>query len=308
MRSIVYLLLITLLAYNCKSQSISRSFIFRDEGKSQLSYINLAQPEKNWYEIVPAGRDLQLVGNGRVLIGTGNGYEERDIATGKKLFEITNFAGTIAARRLRNGNAMLTGINWQGKKGIVIVEINTAATVIRTINYPEFNYARLLRETTKGTFIITANNKVFEGNAEGKVLWRANIKSVRDPHAWQAVRIKKGKTLVSTGYGSNFQLFSKKGVLLDTITGPATVNPDFFAGFQILSNGHYVVSNWQGHGPANGAKGIQVLEYNKKGKLVWSWKQDASNFSSIQGLIVLDGLDVNYLHVENAKGILAPIK
>jgi len=30
--------------------------LLRDEGKSQLSYIDIANPDKNWYVPVPAGR------------------------------------------------------------------------------------------------------------------------------------------------------------------------------------------------------------------------------------------------------------
>src|ERR1043165_9544092 len=72
----------------------SRKLILRDEGLSQLSYVDIAHPEKNWFVAVPAGRDLQLVGDGRVLIGTGDGYVEHDIATGNKVKELTSFKGT----------------------------------------------------------------------------------------------------------------------------------------------------------------------------------------------------------------------
>jgi hypothetical protein len=67
-----------------------------------------------------------------------------------------------------------------------------------------------------------------------------------------------------------------------------------------------VVANWQGHGPAFGSVGTQVVEYNSKGELVWSWKQDPGKFSSLQGVIVLDGLDLEKLHLENEDGMLSP--
>jgi hypothetical protein len=51
-----------------------------------------------------------------------------------------------------------------------------------------------------------------------------------------------------------------------------------------------------------------LLEYNPAGKLIWSWRQDPAKYSSLQGVIVLDGLDTNFLHVENDKGMLAPVK
>jgi hypothetical protein len=96
--------------------------------------------------------------------------------------------------------------------------------------------------------------------------------------------------------------------LRDTIGGPADVHPHFYAGFQILHNGNMVVTNWQGHGPKFGDSGIQLLEYAPAGNLVWSWKQDAEKFSSLQGVIVLDGLDLTMLHIEDGDGKLAPVK
>ncbi|GEO11706.1 hypothetical protein SAE01_42020 [Segetibacter aerophilus] len=282
--------------------------LLRDEGLSQLSFIDIANPTANWFVSVPAGRDIQLVGDNRVLIGTGKGYEERQTSTGSKVYEDTSFAGTITARRLRNGNTLLGGLNWQGKQGIVLIEINRTGKTLRTIVYPGFDYLRLVRETASGTFMVTSNNVVFEGNDKGEIIWKAAVTGLPQPHAWQAVRLSNGQTVVSSGYAKNFQIVGKDGKLLDTITGPAEVHPHFYAGFQILANGNYVVANWQGHGVKQGGSGTQILEYTPKGKLVWSWKQDPAKFSSIQGVIVLDELDLSRLYVEDANGKLAPTR
>ena len=303
---------------NCSSQKFNskqlydgykgRQFLLRDEGLSQLSYVNIASPGANWYVAVPAGRDIQLVGRNRVLIGTGTGYEERRISNGKKLHELTTYPGTIAARRLRNGNTLLTGLDWQGKKGIILVEVDAAGDSKRLISYPGFSYVRLVRETSSGNFLITSDNIVFEGNDKGGIIWQAKIAGADKPHAWQALRLANGKTVVSTGFSKNFQLFAPDGKLTDTIGGPAEIKPNFYAGFQILANGNYVVTNWQGHGPKFGAIGTQLLEYSPDGKLAWSWQQDATKYSSLQGVIVLDDLDLNFLHVEDINGVLAPVK
>jgi hypothetical protein len=304
------LICILLFVFNdCNSQNnySARHLLLRDEGMSQLSYIDLANPDKNWYEPVPPGRDMQLVGNGRVLVGTGSGFEEREIATGKKLFELTSFPGTVAARRLKNGNTLLTGVNWQGKQGIVLVEIDAAGVIKHLINFPEFDYVRLIRETASGNFLVTADNTVFEANDSGRIVWSVKISPTK-AHAWQALRLANGQTLVSTGYSKSFKLFSGDGKLVDSISGPPEVKPNFYAGFQILANGNYIVTNWEGHGPKFGAIGTQLLEYTPQGKLAWSWQQDATKFSSLQGVIVLDGLDLSFLHIEDKNGMLAPVK
>ncbi|MFT3934952.1 MAG: hypothetical protein QM726_15105 [Chitinophagaceae bacterium] len=282
--------------------------LLKDEGLSQLAMVDLSNPSANWYVPVPAGRDMQLVGNGRVLIGTGNGYEEHELATGKKVFELTTYPGTQVARRLRNGNTLLTGVNWQDKKGIVLVEVDGKGAIVQTVVYPGFDYARLVRETASGNYLITANNVLFEGNKKGEIVWKATIGDAAKMHAWQALRLANGNTVVSTGYDKKLGIFNKDGNLLDSITGPAEVNPTFFSGFQILSNGNYIVANWQGHGPKWGASGVQVVEYTPKGKLAWSWKQDAEKFSSLQSVLVLDDLNPDWLYVEDGNGKLAPVK
>ena len=305
-----------LVATGCTSQrAVSKQvsfqpkkFLLRDEGLSQLSYVDLTKPQANWYQQVPAGRDMQLVGGGRVLIGTGSGYEEREITTGNKVFELNSFKGTLSARRLRNGNTLLVGVNWQNRKGIVLVEVDKNGQTQRLTVYPGFEYVRLVRETISGTYLITADDIIFEGDHQGFIRWRAKIVGRAKPHAWQAVRLANGQTLVASGFAANFQTFGKDGELVDSTSGPGTVNPHFFAGFQILKNGNRVVTNWQGHGPAFGNSGIQLLEYTPAGDLVWSWKQDAKKFSSLQGIIVLDDLDVNWLHVENEHGELTQVK
>jgi hypothetical protein len=73
-----------------------------------------------------------------------------------------------------------------------------------------------------------------------------------------------------------------------------------------LPNGHFVVTNWEGHGGGNGSKGLQLLEYDASGLLVWKWKQDPNLVSSLHGVIVLDGLDTTKLHDE-VNGVLAPV-
>lgn len=284
-----------------------RKMLLRDEGLSQLSMIDLANPGSNWFMKVPPGRDIQLVGDGRVMIGTGNGYEEYEITSGKKVAELATYAGTISARRLRNGNTILAGNDWQGKTGIVLAEVSKSGTLVNTYVYPAHTYLRLVRETASGRFLITADELVFEGNKLGEITWRATLAGLDKPHSWQAVRLGNGQTLVSTGYDKNFQIFSPDGRLLDSIIGPEQVHPVFFAGFQVLANGNFIVTNWQGHGASFGPSGHQVLEFDPKGKLAWSWKQDPQKFSSLQGIIVLDGLDLSKMHVEDASGKLAPV-
>jgi hypothetical protein len=82
--------------------------------------------------------------------------------------------------------------------------------------------------------------------------------------------------------------------------------PSFYAGFQVLPNGNFVVTNWEGHGGGHGVTGRQLLEYDAAGLLVWSWQQDPNLVSSLHGVIVLDGLDTTQLH-DDLDGVLTPV-
>jgi hypothetical protein len=62
----------------------ARRMLLRDEGISQLSYVNLAAPAENWHVTVPVGRDMQLVGAGRVMIGTETATRSARSATALK--------------------------------------------------------------------------------------------------------------------------------------------------------------------------------------------------------------------------------
>jgi hypothetical protein len=75
--------------------------------------------------------------------------------------------------------------------------------------------------------------------------------------------------------------------------------------FQLLPDGNIVLANWQGHGPGFGGSGVQLLEFNPRGEIVWSWSK-SDLISSLQGVLVLDGLNTAKLHDERC-GIMSPV-
>lgn len=281
-----------------------RKLLLRDEGNSALHYVDLETPAKGWHQTVPVGRDLQLIGSRRLLIGTENGFEERSLDDGAVVKSVATYPGTVSAHRLHNGNTLLSGVAFNGGTGINLVEVTAQGSVARSISYAG-DYVRLIRESKGGNFLIAAENRVFEGDAAGKVVWEATVQGHAMPHAWEALRLATGDVLIAGGYAASLQIFGPDEQLKQTITGGDGAMPFFFADVQVMPGGSYVVANWQGHGIGLGDKGLQVLEYDSAGKLIWSWKQDASFVSSLQHLIVLDGLDVEKLQVESPEtGVL----
>lgn len=310
-------LLACLCASALNAAPIQHEFIAIDEGKTNLLHVNENDPAKNW--IVPIGkshpRDMQLVGSNRILIGNVTGYSEFDIATGKRLVDVTNFAPASArtdtdevtsVRRQPNGHTLVAGLSIGGSKGVVVLDVDAQGEVKNKIVYPG-NYVRLLRQTAQGTYLMVCDTMIREGNSAGQYIWETPVEKFG--HAWKAVRLSNGHTLASAGYGGFMVELDPAKNIVRQFGGkdqvPAAVNSDFFASFQLLPNGDVVVANWQGHGPDHGHSGIQLVEFDKTGAIVWQWSK-AELISSIQGILVLDNLNTALLHDER-NGILEPV-
>ena len=300
---------------------VKHDFLGLDEGLTQLLRVNENDPTQNWIVKVapgtPAGvtrsakwnaapRDMQLVGDGRVLISHDAGFTEYDIATGKVLKEIATYKGIATARRLPNGHTLIAGVNLDGSTGVVVLEIDDAKTIKNKTVFPG-DYVRLIRETAQGTWLIMNNTMIREGDRTGKILHEWTVAGFQ--HAWKALRLPNGHMIAAAGYGAFMTELDANGAILRKFfskeTESADVNVNFCAMFQLMPEGHLILANWQGHGPGHGASGKQVVELDAAGKIVWTWS-DAKIISSMQGVLVLDGLDTTKLHDER-NGLMEPI-
>jgi hypothetical protein len=255
-------------------------------------------------------RDIQLVGGDRVAVSVAKGYVELDIKTGEIKKEVTSFDGVESLRRLPSGNTIL-GANANG--GVTLQELDSqdAPVTGHKVTFTNFTGGlRLFRRTPKGTFLIGVGAQLAEVNWDKQTLWQMDIPDGN--WVFQGLLLTDTTIAVTSGYGAAILIINpttKK--VLTTIGGKAqpdaaTIVPNFYAGFQILPNGHFVVTNWEGHGGGNGSTGLQLLEYDTSGVLVWKWKQDPTLVSSLHGVIVLDGLDTTKLH-DDVNGVLAPV-
>ena len=283
-------------------------FLAIDEGLAQLLHVDESNPERDWAVPVghPQARDMQLVGNGRVLIGHHHGWSEFDIAMGDILFENNSYEGVTAVRRQPDGRTLLAGVGIAGDGGVAVVELDSAGKELRTIRY-DGDYVRLIRQTAEGTLLMSCNDRIREADLEGKYLRDFPVDGFF--HAWKSLRLPDGHMLVSAGYGAFMVELDGDGEILRKFGGkedvPEAVNPFFYATFQLLPNGHVMLANWQGHGEGFGDSGVQLLEFDQTGELVWQWS-DSSRISSLQGLLVLDGLDETKLHDER-EGVMKPV-
>jgi hypothetical protein len=287
-----------------------RRVLLCDEGNGRLLLVDLENPDHAvWSRPLDGLRDIQLVGGDRVAASTAKGYVELDLKTGAIQKEVGNFLGVESIRRLPNGNTVL-GANASG--GVTLQELDSQDAPIpgRKATFASYGQFRTLRRTPQGTFLIGVGAKLAEVSWNNQTLWEMDIPGGNS--VYQGLRLADGTLAVTSGYGAAILVIdpaAKK--VLATIGGKAqpdagAIVPNFYAGFQVLPNGHFVVTNWEGHGGGNGSKGLQLLEYDASGLLVWKWKQDPNLVSSLHGVIVLDGLDTTKLHDE-VNGVLAPV-
>jgi hypothetical protein len=154
---------------------------------------------------------------------------------------------------------------------------------------------------------MSCNDRIREGSRDGKYLREFPVEDFY--HAWKSVRLPDGNLLVTAGYGAFVVELDPNGKVLRKFGGkesvPERVRPFFYAMFQLLPNGNVVLANWQGHGPGFGRSGVQLLEFDPGGGLVWSWSKP-DLISSLQGVLVLDGLDTMRLHDERS-GVMMPV-
>lgn len=287
---------------------IQHEFIAIDEGLGNLLHINERDSAKDW--IVPIGkpqaRDMQLIGAGRILIGHHHGWTEFEIATGKMVREVVSYEGVTAVRRQPNGNTIIAGVNLVGLTGVVVLEVDCENKLLHKTIFPG-DYVRLIRQTEQGTYLMSCNDRIREGSRDGKYLREFPVEGFF--HAWKSLRLPNGNLLISAGYGAFLVELDPSGKIIRKFGGkdqaPEEVRPFFYAMFQLLPNGHIVLANWQGHGPNFGQSGRQLLEFDPAGNIVWQWSK-AELISSLQGILVLDGLDTNVLHDERT-GLMQPL-
>jgi hypothetical protein len=288
--------------------AIRHRFIAIDEGLGNLLHINEDAPSTNWKVPIgrPQARDLQLVGANRILVSHHHGFTEFDIKRGEIAREFNSLEGVTAVRRQPDGHTLIAGVNVAGAAGVVILELDASNREVHRAVFPG-DYVRLIRQTNDGTYLMCCNDRIREGSREGKYLQEFSVEGFY--HAWKAIRLANNHLLVSAGYGAfwveldpNGQVIRKLG---DKESVPPEVNPFFYAMFQLLPNGNIVMANWQGHGEGHGAQGIQLLEFDRHGVIVWQWSRP-DLISSLQGIVVLDGLDTNLLHDER-NGLMLPV-
>ncbi len=252
-----------------------KCLLLADEGNKTIMRIRPGEAP-DWVVGMPANhRTLQLLDGGSVLCSTGDGFLEIRLGDGGVIRRVDGFSKVTSAIRLEDGSTALAC----GDTVRRVAADGSEAAAIR-LERPVF---RVLNRTPLGTWLYGDVDSVVEADDAGKVVWSAKVEGKRCG-IYEARRAPDGTAWATTGYDAALVQIDRDGKMLRRITGPAEVAPNFYAGFRLLPSGAILLTNWQGHGPGNGAKGVQLLQYDPAGRLVWQWRQDPGQISSLHAV------------------------
>ncbi len=240
-----------------------RRMLVRDEGDPHLVLLDFGNPTPVVWKTATDGvwaRGIQLIGNNQVLGSRNDGYSIFDLTTGQIVKTVNTFPNTTSAYRMANGETMLThgGATsaMPAAPSITLSFLDKTDKVSHTITYPGFGYVRMPRPTRNKTFLVPSDTTLFEGDANGNILWTAT--SAGWGHIWEPLLMSDGNVLLSTFFGASLDVVDRDTHMVTKRYGTkaipmaATFEPSEFAEFQILPNGNFITSNWNpdGGGPA----------------------------------------------------------
>lgn len=270
--------------------TITRRLLAIDEGRQQLSLVDTATDTFIWtldLREYPLARDLHRLDDRRALVGYDRGFFELEIDSGRILDNCARWQDVTAVHRRPDGHTLVAGYNLDGSGGINVLTLDPERKLVHTARR-DGDYVRLMRVTPTGTFLLCCNDHILETTQELQEIRRFAAPGFE--HAWKAERADDGSTLVSAGYGAFMALFDEGGALVQRFGGaaelPPRIAPFFYATFQHIPGGGLLVANWQGHGPDNGHKGAQLLEFDAERRLVATWSAPG-RISSLQGILTV---------------------
>jgi hypothetical protein len=287
---------------------IRHRFIVSDFMHSSLHHVDQADASKNWTLKVPeVAFDLQLVGRGRLLVSRSKGYDVYDLGTREKA---ESFASAEIRDTVRSVRRRADGRTFLATQAGPVYEFDAQGGLSATYAMPRaVKYVRMMRFTPKGALLLAAEDGAYEVSLEkGLEPEQRLVKKFALPrprNAYMALYLPDGKLLLSGGYSKGLYTFDAGGNLLkDTVLQqPEGLSNYFYAGFQMLGNGHLVMANWTGHSEKDFKPGWKLAELDASHQVVWTWNEPYGG--TVNQVLVLDGLDVSVLH-DDAAGVLGP--
>ena len=273
-----------------RGAEIKHCFVVSDFMNGALHYVDQRDAAKNWTLKLPeVAFDLQLLDNNRVLCNRSKGYDVYDLTTRQK---VDGFLSD-ALKEIRTVWRLSDGRTFLGGQAGTVYELDAQKILSATYAMPKaIKYVRIMRFTPKGTLLLAADDGAYEVSlekgldAENRLVRKFALPRPRN--AYMAQYAPDGNLLLSGGYSKGFYTFDPQGGLLrDTVfTQPEGLSNFFYAGFQILKNGHIVMANWTGHNAKDFTPGWKLIEFDKDDRVVWTWNEPYGG--TVNQVIMLD--------------------
>lgn len=266
-------------------------FIGIDEGKQNIILGDTGSSRVQWkvsLSDTPTARSLQRLDNERVLVGYDQGYFVVRISDGAELHRCCRWKNVTSVSRVKDGRTLVTGQDLEGHRGVTVLTLDAEDRLVQSDSC-EGDYVRLMTVVSEDHYLLSTNDRICETgkNLETRRIFRTE----GFLHAWQSLPLKNGEILVTAGYGAFVARFSPQGQLLQRFGTagevPSEVAPFFYASLREDSRGNLLVANWQDHGPDNGHKGRQLLQFSPEGNYLQGWSFPRE-ISSLQGLLILN--------------------
>lgn len=279
---------------------IRHRFVALDYMNGRLHHVDESNRAADWS--VPSGgtlQDMQLAGNGQVIVSLNDGWSFRRLADGSEVSRVKTAVVGIAALRLLAGGGVLAGVNTG--EGIELVQFDAKGNTLRCFKLHEYRDLRQLRKTPQGSWLVAYHHGAVEVmlTEPASVLGAFSAPGVK--YAYQALRTAAGNTWLSGGYSQAVVELSPENRVIRSFTAvqPPGFENNYYSGFQVLGNGHLVQANWNGHNDGDYKPGLQLFEFDAQGNTVWSWMAPKEQVGSITAFIVLDELDIATLNDGN---------
>jgi len=261
-------------------------FVAIDEGLDRIQRFNPAEAQSEWTApLSHKSRSLQALPGDTLLMPHDQGWTELRLQDGTVQHSCRPFAaGVISVQRLPNGETFCGGLNLTQEKSVCFVLCDREGGIVREVSFTG-DYVRRSTLTEEGTILFTCDSRVLEGDWSGKVLREFSAPGFK--HAWKAVRLADGHTLISAGYGAFLVQFDEQARVVrrwECHEHVAEVRPFFFGDFEALPDGGLLVCNWLGHGTDLGGTGHALLHFDSSSRLLGAWR-DPARCSSLQTFV-----------------------
>ncbi|MDR2345237.1 MAG: aryl-sulfate sulfotransferase [Planctomycetaceae bacterium] len=303
--SVISIHFLTILFFVCianltlsAEETIKHKFLLLDESRKQILFVDQFEPKNDWVIKLTDGGvwDLQLIGEHKILVALTDkgGFREYNLKTREIVREVSDpkYKQTMSAVRFPDGKTLL-GCNQSRKYQFFLLD--TEGKLINELPAVSNKQSiRIAKRTSRGTILFGCDdNCVNEIDLTGKILREFRVPGAK--HIYHVMEKPDGNLLVSGGYGCFAAEYNKENTEVRKWGGlpaPKGLTFIFFAKLQPLKNGNLVAATWTGHKANDSNKGIQLVEFDDKGNVVWTWHNPALA-GSINNVIVLDDLDTN---------------